>query len=133
MLPLFTYSLAVFNETLRMFPVVTAIPKISAEDTFLVATSATGERATIPIPKRASIFLDVTGLHYNPRHWKDPGTFNPSRFLETGPRKHSCHSISLLEHVLAEDAWYSSTERHVFPISKYAASPKQKRLLSLCS
>lgn len=87
MLPLFTYSLAVFNETLRMFPVVTAIPKISAEDTVLIATSATGERATIPVPKGASIFLDVPGLHYNPRYWKDPDTFNPSRFLGDWPKE----------------------------------------------
>lgn len=86
-LPLFTYSLAVFNETLRMFPVVTAIPKISAEDTVLIATSATGERATIPVPKGASIILDVPGLHYNPRYWKDPDIFNPSRFLGDWPKE----------------------------------------------
>ncbi|KAK0466747.1 cytochrome P450 [Desarmillaria tabescens] len=87
MLPLFTYSLAVFNETLRMFPVVTGIPKISAEDTVLIATSATGEHATIPVPKGASVFLDVPGLHYNPRYWKDPDTFNPSRFLGDWPKE----------------------------------------------
>ncbi|KAK0188439.1 cytochrome P450 [Armillaria mellea] len=86
-LPLFTCSLAVFNETLRMFPVVTSIPKISAEDNVLIATSATGECATIPVPKGASIFLDVPGLHYNPRYWKNPDTFNPSRFLGDWPKE----------------------------------------------
>ncbi|KAK0202382.1 cytochrome P450 [Desarmillaria ectypa] len=61
---------------------VTAIPKLSAEDTVLIATSATGDRATIPVPKGVSILLDVPA-----RYWKDPDTFNPSRFFGHWPKE----------------------------------------------
>jgi len=82
-MPLLTYSLAVFYETLRMFPPVrisliqevcctcvtwrqvTAIPKIPAEDTSLVTSNIHGEKCTIPIPKDVDITICVPGLHYN--------------------------------------------------------------------
>ncbi|KIM40203.1 hypothetical protein M413DRAFT_446366 [Hebeloma cylindrosporum] len=85
-MPLLTYSLAVFYETLRLFPPVTAIPKIPTEDTSLVASNIRGEKCTIPVPKDADITICVPGLHYNPRYWKDPHAFKPSRFLEDWPR-----------------------------------------------
>ncbi|KAI9436149.1 cytochrome P450 [Lactarius psammicola] len=58
---LFTLSLAVLYETLRMFP-------------------------PFPVPAGAEIDIHVPGLHYNPRYWKDPHTFRPERFLEEWPR-----------------------------------------------
>ncbi|KAL0062629.1 hypothetical protein AAF712_010466 [Marasmius tenuissimus] len=85
-MPLFTQSLAVFYETLRLFPPVCAIPKVSAEDTILVAENAAGETKAVPIPQGTSITLSVSGLHYNPKYWKDPHEFKPSRFRENWPR-----------------------------------------------
>ncbi|KAF9469453.1 cytochrome P450 [Collybia nuda] len=78
---LLTHSAAVYNEALRMFPPVTAIPKESAEDTFLIATNNQGEAKSVPVPKGTTLVIDIVGLHYNPRYWKDPETFKPSRFL----------------------------------------------------
>ncbi|KAF8183648.1 cytochrome P450 [Pholiota molesta] len=79
-----TYS--VFYETLRMFPIAAGIPKFAAEETTLTASNLHGETITVPIPKGTDITLNLTGLHYNPRYWKDPHTFKPSRFLEDWPR-----------------------------------------------
>ncbi|GLB37532.1 putative cytochrome P450 [Lyophyllum shimeji] len=85
-MPLFTQSMAVFYETLRMFPPVTGIPKESAEDTSLATTDAQGNQVVVPIPKGADITIHVPGLHYNPRYWSKPDSFIPSRFLGDWPR-----------------------------------------------
>jgi cytochrome P450 len=81
-MPLLTYSNAVFYETLRMFPPVIGIPKVAAEDTSLRTQNAKGESITIPVPKGTDITIVTAALHYNPRYWKDPHQFNPSRFLD---------------------------------------------------
>jgi len=80
-IPLLTHSLAVFYETLRMFAPAPGIPKVAAEDTTLVTSNIHGEKKTIPVPKGTYITIDASGVHYNPRYWKDPHTFNYSRFL----------------------------------------------------
>ncbi|KAF8801152.1 cytochrome P450 [Phlegmacium glaucopus] len=85
-MPLLTQSMAVFNEVLRMFPPALAIPKVSAEDTSLATTNIHGEKTIVPVPKGTGIVIDTPGIHYNPRYWKDPNTFNPSRFLTDWPR-----------------------------------------------
>ncbi|EIN08462.1 cytochrome P450 [Punctularia strigosozonata HHB-11173 SS5] len=79
---LLTHSMAVFYETLRMYPPVNGVPKYSAEDTTLTTTNEAGEKRTIPVPAGTGLLINVPGLHYNPRYWKDPHTFNPSRFLD---------------------------------------------------
>ncbi|KAF9059688.1 cytochrome P450 [Rhodocollybia butyracea] len=81
-MPLFTQSMAVFNETLRMFPPVLGIPKYSAEDTRLIISNDAGEKRDFGLPQGTNITLDVAGLHYNPRYWKDPEEFRPARFLD---------------------------------------------------
>jgi len=75
------YALAVINETLRMFPPVVGIPKESSEDTTLRAGNLRGENLTVPVPKGTTLMVSTPGLHYNPRYWKDPHEFRPSRFL----------------------------------------------------
>ncbi|OSX58093.1 hypothetical protein POSPLADRAFT_1061204 [Postia placenta MAD-698-R-SB12] len=84
---LLAYSLAVINETLRMYPPVNASPKYCAEDTVITVTNASGSKKLVPVPKNTKIFLHITGVHYNPRYWKDPHVFNPSRFLADYPRE----------------------------------------------
>ncbi|KAK0188569.1 cytochrome P450 [Armillaria mellea] len=86
-MPFFTHSVAVFYENLRLFPPVAVIPKMSAEDTVLVSTNKAGECKTIPVPQGTIVSIDVAGLHYNPRYWKDPEVFDPSRFLGDWPRQ----------------------------------------------
>jgi len=82
----FSYSLAVFYESLRLFPPITLVPKIAAKDTTLTVNNADGGRTTFPIPKGTDIALHVAGLHYNPRYWKDPHKFMPERFLGDWPK-----------------------------------------------
>ncbi|KIM82712.1 hypothetical protein PILCRDRAFT_7625 [Piloderma croceum F 1598] len=85
-MPLFTYSIAVFYETLRMFPPAPIVPKISSQDTILKSGNAAGEMTLIPIPKGAVVNMHIAGLHFNSRYWEDPHTFKPSRFLKDWPR-----------------------------------------------
>ncbi|KAK0466887.1 cytochrome P450 [Desarmillaria tabescens] len=86
-MPLFTHSVAVIYESLRLFPPVSSVPKMSPKDTVLVSTNEAGERKTVPVPQGAIMRIDVVGLHYNPHYWKDPETFKPSRFLDNWPRE----------------------------------------------
>ncbi|KZV66717.1 cytochrome P450 [Peniophora sp. CONT] len=77
----FTYSIAVFYETLRIRPSIPTIPKYSAEDTALNVKGADGQTTTIPVPKGTEIEFHVPGLHNNPRYWDRPDEFRPERFL----------------------------------------------------
>jgi len=81
-----TYSMAVFMETLRMFPPVNGIPKRAEEDSVLVTRNMAGEKLNVPCPKGTGLVLHTPGLHYNPRYWEDPYAFKPSRFLGEWPR-----------------------------------------------
>ncbi|KAH9054823.1 cytochrome P450 [Lactarius vividus] len=69
-----------------MFPPVTAIPKCAAEDTSLTVGNADGGKTTFPVPSGTDLEFHVPALHYNPRYWKDPHTFQPERFLGEWPR-----------------------------------------------
>lgn len=64
-----TYSLAVFFETLRLYPSVVVIPKYSMEDTAVpvIRYSETGEqqKEQISIPEGGEVLLDAVALHYN--------------------------------------------------------------------
>jgi hypothetical protein len=80
-MPLLTYCMAIFNETLRMFPTVsrpriqvpccvtshqaTSFLKVAAEDTSLVTSNIRGEKCTVPIPEGVNIAVHIPGLHYN--------------------------------------------------------------------
>lgn len=81
-MPLLTQTMAVFNETLRLFPSVTVIPKRSAEDTTLNTTNAQGETVVVPIPKGTDVHINVPALQTNPKYWEDPLEFKPDRFLK---------------------------------------------------
>jgi len=85
-LPKLSFVEAVIYEALRMFPPASVVPKMSAEDTTLPTTNNAGENFTVAIPKGSLIYIHIAGLHYNPKYWKDPEVFNPSRFLGDWPR-----------------------------------------------
>jgi len=76
----------VIYESLRLFPPVFNLPKRAVEDTSLTTRNAAGEPVRIAIPKGSLVSLHIMGLHHNPRYWKDPLAFNPSRFLGEWPR-----------------------------------------------
>ena len=79
-----SYVMAVFLETLRMFPPVRLlstvdfdasthentgqvinIPKCAEEDTTLPTQNMAGEKLTVPCPKGTGIIIHTPGLHYN--------------------------------------------------------------------
>ncbi|KAG8807815.1 hypothetical protein FRC17_004255 [Serendipita sp. 399] len=78
-----SYGLAVIYETLRLYPPVPAYPKYAAEDMSFVTYSNDGKNTpiTVVVPKDQHILIDIPGLHYNPRYWKDPEQFLPERFM----------------------------------------------------
>ncbi|PPQ82511.1 hypothetical protein CVT25_007082 [Psilocybe cyanescens] len=59
------YTMAVINETLRMFPPVNVIPKYSAADTILPTRNKEGAIELIPVPQGTRVVIHTTGLHYN--------------------------------------------------------------------
>ncbi|KZV97741.1 cytochrome P450 [Exidia glandulosa HHB12029] len=85
-----TYSLAVFYETLRLYPPVTNIAKYAAEDSVFTTTATHPDGTYSPkqvvVPKNTFIGISITGMHYNPRYWDNPNEFRPSRFLSEYPR-----------------------------------------------
>ncbi|KAI0763128.1 cytochrome P450 [Irpex lacteus] len=78
----YTYAMAVFNETLRLYPPASAVPKVASEDSVLYTLNAAGEKIPVPVPKGSDIMFHIPGLHHNPRYWKNPDEFSPSRFLK---------------------------------------------------
>ncbi|KAI5897061.1 cytochrome P450 [Schizophyllum commune H4-8] len=83
----FTRTMAVFNETLRMFPPAVSVPKISAQDQVVTGTQLSdGSKISIPCPVGTAVTFSITGLHYNPRYWDSPHEFKPDRFLGEWPK-----------------------------------------------
>nr|BAL05139.1 cytochrome P450 [Phanerodontia chrysosporium] len=81
-----SYCSAVLYETLRLFPPVIGIPKKATEDTVLSTVDRDGNPIAVPVPVGSSVAIHVPGVHYNPRYWKDPAAFRPSRFFGNWPR-----------------------------------------------
>jgi len=93
----------VINETLRLYPPVYFIDRISLEEDKLEGKT---------IPKKTSILLAVYEIHRHKNYWKNPHTFNPDRFKENprpeayfpfgaGPRKCIGNNFAMFEMVLA--------------------------------
>ncbi|QRV72923.1 cytochrome P450 family protein [Ceratobasidium sp. AG-Ba] len=70
--------MATLYETLRLYPSIISIPKMTSEDTQM--NLGVGESISIPSGTRVSV--NIVGVHYNPQYWDDPFNFLPSRFLD---------------------------------------------------
>lgn len=66
-----TYTRMVFEETLRLYPPVWAMPRTALEKTTLRG---------VEIPKGAIVSVNPFLLHRNPKVFKDPLKFDPERF-----------------------------------------------------
>ncbi|MDS0279613.1 cytochrome P450 [Halomicroarcula sp. S1AR25-4] len=71
------YLERIVDETLRLYPPVHAIPRVTTESV------GVGDYA---IPEGATVLLSVWCLHRDPRFYDDPLTFDPGRWAETSPR-----------------------------------------------
>ncbi|KAG9046162.1 hypothetical protein FS837_004957 [Tulasnella sp. UAMH 9824] len=87
------FVLGYFYESLRLFPPVPNIPKYATEDTTIPVSPAAApdgvsqldplaKPKSLFVPKGTEMLVSSSGLHYNPRYWKDPKAFKPERFLE---------------------------------------------------
>ncbi|MFK8082928.1 MAG: cytochrome P450 [Granulosicoccus sp.] len=74
------------DETLRLYPPVWLFSrKALHSDTF---TSAAGD---VSIPAGTDVFLSPYFLHRDKRHWHEPETVNPDRFLDENTRERNKH------------------------------------------
>lgn len=78
------YLERVFDETLRMYPVVDPIPRQALGRCELPGTGVTVEPGM-------GVLVSVSGIHYDPVHWPNPTEFDPDRFLpENSEGRHPC-------------------------------------------
>lgn len=81
-LPRLTYTRALFEEVLRLYPPVWLIPRKTLRD-----DEIDGYR----IPARSDVLLSVYSMHRHPDYWPDPETFDPERFLGESQRPSSAY------------------------------------------
>jgi len=77
------YLDAVINEALRMYPIALALDRLCLKD-FELPPTLPG-RKPFTVRKGHGIWIPVYGLHHDPQYFKEPGKFDPERFL--GERK----------------------------------------------
>ncbi|KAG8996238.1 hypothetical protein FRB93_000904 [Tulasnella sp. JGI-2019a] len=95
--PKLSRVLAVFYETLRLYPAAPEQTRDVEEDIVFsvqaalsesdVANSATlggkdARRTEVLVPRGSEVIVDTVGLHHNPRYWPDSYTFKPDRFMD---------------------------------------------------
>jgi cytochrome P450 len=71
-LPNLPYTLAVLEETMRLFPPVPMTVRFAFEPTTL---------GGLPIPKGNLVAIAIRNIHRHPDYWQDPLEFKPERFL----------------------------------------------------
>ncbi|KAK3741939.1 hypothetical protein RRG08_024687 [Elysia crispata] len=80
------YTQAVLIELLRFIShVPLAVPHYTTCDTSVL---------DIPVPKNMTIYVNLWAAHHDSKHWPDPWTFDPDRFLDKeGNLLPPCHPI----------------------------------------
>jgi cytochrome P450 family 6 len=72
------------SETLRKYPIVPFLDRISCSKYELPATTGNG---TITLPAGTGVYIPVFSLHHDPTYFPEPEKFDPDRFTEEN--KHS--------------------------------------------
>jgi cytochrome P450 len=71
-LPRLPYTLAVLEETMRLYPPVPMTVRVAFEQT---------ELGGIPIPRGDLVGIVIRNIHRHPAYWPEPLDFRPERFL----------------------------------------------------
>jgi cytochrome P450 len=66
-----TYTKNVFKETLRLYPPITFIPRVAAEDTLIGGKK---------IKRGTMVMIAPWAIHRHQKLWADPDVFDPDRF-----------------------------------------------------
>ncbi|KAF8675334.1 hypothetical protein AX14_005122 [Amanita brunnescens Koide BX004] len=74
--------LAVFLESLRLYPTAYMMMRQASEDTVVMIPKPLGQdgATAVPITKGTWIICDLIGAQYNPRYFDEPEKFKPSRW-----------------------------------------------------
>jgi cytochrome P450 family 6 len=73
----------VFTETLRKYPIVPMLDRISCSDYQLPAANGTG---TVTLPAGTNVYIPIFALHHDPTYFPEPEKFDPDRFTEENKR-----------------------------------------------
>ncbi|KAJ7266971.1 cytochrome P450 [Mycena haematopus] len=78
---------AIFYESARMFPAEHVLIREAIEDTVVTVSNPPDEEGTtdVPISKGTRVFVDMIGVHYNPRYFDNPHVYRPSRWYGLPP------------------------------------------------
>ncbi|KAJ6487752.1 cytochrome P450 [Mycena sanguinolenta] len=92
-MPKLSYTLAMFHETIRLFPAIVRLSKQVHANASIPArrftTTAEGkidkiQDISISLNKGSIVMIDILGLHMNPMYWgPDVADFKPERFIDT--------------------------------------------------
>jgi cytochrome P450 len=74
----------VFTETLRKYPILPFVDRMSCSDYELPAPTGTG---TIIFPAGTAVYIPTLAIHNDPTYYPEPEKFDPDRFTEEN--KHS--------------------------------------------
>ncbi|GAB0087201.1 Cytochrome P450 [Sergentomyia squamirostris] len=85
------YLERILFETLRMHSAVFALVKIALKD-YTFPPQFPDSKKQLTIPKGTSIIIPVNAIHYDPTHFPDPHTFDPSRFTEDAKKERHKYS-----------------------------------------
>jgi cytochrome P450 family 6 len=72
-----------FTETLRKYPTVPFLDRLSCSDYELPAANGNG---TVTLPAGTSVYISVLALHHDPTSFPEPEKFDPDRFTEENKR-----------------------------------------------
>jgi cytochrome P450 family 6 len=79
----------VFTETLRKYPIVPFLDRVSFSDYILPSPSGNG---TITLPAGTGVIISLLGIHHDSQYFPDPEKFDPERFTEENKRSRPKYS-----------------------------------------
>jgi cytochrome P450 len=78
-LPQLPYTLAVFEESMRLYPSAPIIPRLTQRETTLGGHY---------LPASSRVLVNLFNIHRHPDHWADPESFQPERFIGDQRKQH---------------------------------------------